>query len=295
MSRKSGAVLLMLLSAFSFAGMATMVKLSGDFPVVEKVFFRNLVSTIIAYFIIRAEGVSLIGHKGSRRFLLMRSSLGIVGVVLNFYAIGHLYLADSAMLNKLSPFFVTFFAILFLKERVTKVQIPAMILVFAAAQLIIKPRFDFSIIPALAGFTSAIMAGSAYTFVRYLKDREHPATIVFFFSAFTLLFTIPVMVVQFQVPNLVELLYLVGIGIFGAGGQFALTFAYRFEKASEISVYQYTNIIFAAFIGWMIWGEVSDIYSLIGGAVIILVSVFLFRYNKKQVRAASDGDVRRAA
>ena len=77
------------------------------------------------------------------------------------------------------------------------------------------------------------------------------------------------------------MLYLLMIGIFAAAGQFSLTYAYRYGKASEIAIYNYSNIIFAAVIGFLLWGEVSDILSIIGGVIIILISIIVFMYNQR--------------
>ena len=171
----------MLLSSLAFALSAASVKLTGDLPVYEKVFFRNIVAVIIAYIALRSKKVAVFGKKANQKYLIIRSLLGIAGMVMYFYAINNLVLADSAMLHKMFPFFVTIFAAIFLKEKISKIQIPALILVFIAALLIIKPRFDYTVLPALAGFGAAVVSGMAYTMVRFLRNREHPSTIVFLF------------------------------------------------------------------------------------------------------------------
>jgi len=144
----------MLISSLALALSAASVKLAGHLPVFEKVFFRNIISVVVAFIVLRQKKMPAFGKLENQKFLILRSLLGIVGMVLYFYAISHLVLADSAMLHKLFPFFVTIFAAIFLKEKISKIQIPALFLVFFAALLIIKPRFDCSILPALAGFGS---------------------------------------------------------------------------------------------------------------------------------------------
>jgi drug/metabolite transporter (DMT)-like permease len=187
MTNKTKSVVFMLISAFAFAVTQAFVKLAGDLPSYEKVFFRNIISLLIAAFICYKNGSILLGKKESMKFLISRSLLGAIGMVLYFYSISHLILADAAILNKLSPFFVTIFAVIFLKERISKIQVPSMIIIFLAALLIVKPRFELSILPALAGFSSAIFAGAAYTLVRVLGKKERPETIIFVFSLITTL------------------------------------------------------------------------------------------------------------
>jgi len=281
---KQKATYLMILSALFFSVMGAFVKLSGDIPTAEKVFFRNLISLIIAYSVLRKKGASIVGKKENRKFLFLRSLLGTFGIFLNFYAISHLFLADSAMLNRLSPFFVTIFAAIFLKEKLSKIQIPALIVIFLSTLLVIKPEFNLSSLAAFAGFLSAITAGGAYTLVSFLKNREDSSTIVFWFSAFSVIATIPFLLVNFVVPSPTQLFFLLGTGVFAAGGQFTMTSAYKYAPASEVSIYSYMNIIFATLIGFIIWREFPDLLSLLGGALIITVAIVNFTYNQKRLK-----------
>ncbi len=280
MDNKGKAITFMTLSSLSFAFMAVMVRFSGDLPVVEKMFFRNLVSLIIAFMGVRQLNQPIFGNKENRKWLLLRSTFGLIGVGLYFFSIDHMNLADSSILNKLSPFFVTLLAAIFLKEKIRKIQVPALIIVFSATMLIIKPQWDLSIIPALAGLGGALCAGSAYTLLRFLGNRENPAITVFFFSTFSVLILIPLLAINFVMPSWEQLAFLILIGVFAAGGQFGLTYSYKYGQAAEVSIYSYLNVVFSALMGFVFWGEVSDIWTIIGGVTIIAVAVILF-YTKK--------------
>lgn len=277
----------MCLSALGMALMGTTVKLVGtDISTFEKLFFRNAIGTIILLFSMRGKNTNIFGNSNrGRLFMLFRSLTGLTGALLYFYSINYLYLADSALLNKLSPFFVTLFATLFLKEKFEKKQIPVLILVLIGALLVIKPKFSFSIIPALAGFISAIFAGGAYTFVRYLRSYESPETLVLWFSAISAIgVTIPMLIDGFVVPNKMQLIYLILTGVFATIAQISLAYAYKYALASEVSIYQYLSIIFSAVIGFFLWQEVPDIYSAIGGSIIMGVAVYnYFLTNRKSI------------
>ena len=283
MDNRPKAVTLMLISAFAFSIMSAMVKLSGDIPIFEKVFFRNLVGLIIAYIMVRNSKTRLFGKKENQKYLFCRSILGLLGVILNFYALRCLVLSDASMLNKISPFFVTLFAIIFLKEKITKVHIPTLIIVFMGALLIIKPQLNFSVMPSLAGFVSAMFAAGAYTLIRFLSGREKSATIVFYFTFISVIVMFPLMMLNYQKPTVIQFVFLIGTGIFAAIDQFALTNAYRYAPAGEVSIYNYISIIFTAIIGFIIWSEVPDFLSVIGTVVIIAVAIFIYVYNEKAV------------
>ncbi|MFH0883632.1 MAG: DMT family transporter [bacterium] len=281
MSQKTRAMICMLASSISFALMAVMVRLAGNVPVVEKVFVRNIVALLIAAVIAFRQHAPLLGSRKSLPLLLGRSAFGVLGVMAYFYSIDRMTLADASMLNRLSPFFLLLIGAWVLRERLTRVQVPGMILVFAASLMVIKPRFDPEVIPALIGTAGALFAGGAYAMVRLLRTREQPATIVFFFAAFTALVMLPFVLAHPYMPTTTEWWGLVGVGVFAAGGQFGLTLAYKYEQASEVSIYTYSQILFSAILGFALFSEVPDLLSTTGGILIIVISGFVFLYNRQ--------------
>lgn len=281
MDNKPKAIVFMLISAFCFAFMGVMVKLAGDIPLFEKVFYRNLISLFVALAIILKSKSKFLGKKENQKYLLIRSLSGLLGVILSFYALNNLVLADASMLNKLSPFFVTLFAFIFLKEKLAPIHVPILIIVLIGAMLIIKPQFDLKMLPALCGFLSAIFAAISYVTLRVLGDKEDYSTIVFYFSLFSVIGIFPIMMFNYKTPSLHQFVYLIGTGLFAAIAQFSLTLAYKNAPASEVSVYDYSNIIFASLLGFVFWRETPDVFSLIGGLLIIISGIVIFIYNNK--------------
>ncbi|MGL4569528.1 MAG: DMT family transporter [Clostridium sp.] len=287
MKEKNKAILLIIISALSFAFMSTFVKLSGDIPSIEKSFFRNLVSCIVAFYIIVKSGDSLFGKRENRKYLLGRALFGTLGIIANFYAIDRLILADANMLNKLSPFFVIIFSFIFLKEKITPKQIMILCVAFLGSLFIIKPSFSLEVIPAIIGVSSAVCAGAAYTFVRFLGPREKGPTIVFFFSFFSIVSTLPFLIVDFTPFTSIQLFYLLMAGVAASVGQFALTAAYKHAPAKEISIYDYTQIIFSAVIGFVVFNQLPDKYSFLGYFLILGASAVMFIYNNRlNIKAA---------
>ncbi len=276
------AIAWMLLSALSFALMGAMVKLASDIPVMEKVFFRNLITFILMLMMIMKNRENPFKQGLATKYLIFRSLAGLLGVVLYFYAITNMSLADSTMLNKLSPFFVIVFAGVFLKEGFSLRKVAVIIIAFSGALLIIKPQFDLSIIPAIAGFLSAVFAGLAYTIVRFLKSKASSSMIVFYFSTISVLATLPLLFSNFVMPSLLTLLLLVGIGVFAGIGQISLTKAYHLAPASEISIYNYTSILFATILGVIIGDSFPDAYSMIGGLIIFLTAYYNYRLGRRK-------------
>ena len=280
MTRKNKSVILMLFSAFTFSSMQIIVKLLPQIPLMEKVFFRNFISLLIAYFIIKKNRLSFFGAKENRKYLFYRYLFGFTGLILFFYATTQMLAADAAILNKLSPVFVIILAHYFHKEKINKTKLIVSAVSVIGALLVIKPKFDSSVIPAAAGFISAILSGAAYLFIG-MTEKESVYTTVFYFSFFSSLSCVPFFFFDFVTPEINELILLALLGIFAALGQIALTFAYTVCPASDISIYDYSNIIFSSMLGFLFLKEIPDLLSVAGGVLILSASVYLY-INTKQ-------------
>ena len=125
-------------------------------------------------------------------------------------------------------------------------------------------------------------AGIAYTCVRQLgKQGVAGAIIVFFFSCFSCLSVVPYVIFNYQPMSMQQVFYLLMAGLMAAGGQFSITSAYTYAPAKEISVYDYTQVLFAAVLGFVFLNQVPDVYSLIGYVIIIGVAFWNFQRQKK--------------
>lgn len=275
------AIIYIILSAFCFAFMNLFVRLSGDVPSMQKCFFRNFVAVFFAIGVLLKNKSSFRWKKGNLKYLLLRSGIGTLGIVCNFYAIDHIALADASILNKMSPFFVIIFSIILLKEKLTLFQGTAVFGAFIGALFVIKPSFqNIDVFPSAIGLIGGMCAGFAYTMVRILgKKGENGALIVFFFSAFSCISMLPALILDFHPMTLAQTLCLIGAGVSAAGGQFSITAAYCHAPAREISVYDYSQIIFATALGFIVLGEIPDELSIIGYVIICAMAVLVFMYN----------------
>jgi drug/metabolite transporter (DMT)-like permease len=266
------AMAFMIFSGLSFALMGAAVKFSGELPLSTKVFFRNLVTLGITSFVAVRMRENPFRRTPHLAGLLVRSICGLVGVYLYFLALGRMNLADASLLNKTSPFFVAGFAVLILKERLNRTVITALLVAFIGAILVIKPRFDVSALPALAGLGSGMCAGMAYTMVRLLKGRVSPNRIIFTFSLISTAVTLPFLILTPPHADTGQWLALILTGVFAAGGQYGLTFAYHHAPASRISIFTYLHVLFALLAGFALFGERPDVASVLGGAMIVFAA-----------------------
>lgn len=284
MKQKYKGIIYIIMAAFCFAMMSTFVRLSGDLPSIQKSFFRNLVALAFAVIILAKEKIGFSGDKKNLGLLVVRSACGTIGILCNFYAVDHLLLPDATMLNKMSPFFAIIFSYLFLKEKVNLVQICSVVGAFVGCLFIIKPTGNMETFPAVIGLIGGLGAGAAYTAVRRLGQRgEKGPFIVFFFSAFSCLVALPFVVLDYHQMTTMQLVYLLLAGLAAAGGQFSITAAYCYAPAKEISVYDYSQVIFSAITGFLLFGQVPDQYSVMGYLLICGMAIYMFLYNTGKI------------
>lgn len=277
---------MVILDSFFFSLMSVFVRLAGDVPTMQKTFFRNLVAGIIALAILARSPEKFRIKRGSLPGLFGRAFFGTIGLLTNYWAIDHIALADANILNKMSPFFAIIVSIFILKEIPDAVEWVTIVIAFIGAAFIVKPTAGIASLPSLVGLLSGLGAGIAYTFVRKLGNRgERGTVIVAFFSIFSLLVSTPFLILDYHPMTVRQWVLLLLAGATAAGGQFAITAAYRFAPAKEISVFDYSQVLFASLLGAMLFGEVPDLLSAIGYVIVIGTAIYRWKYNLRK-----DGD-----
>ncbi len=286
MSSRLKGILSIVASAFGFALMAFFVRLcddcGGQVSSFQKSFFRNAIALVIAGAVYlrgrRAGGRH--GPGGAARpvaawlLLLGRSVAGCIGIFCNFYALSKIPIGEAMALNKTAPFFTVLLSWAFLRERAGLRRFICLAVAFAGVLLVMRPGFrgadTFATVCALGG---GLGAGIAYTCVRELGIMKvDGAFIVLFFSAFSCLASLPFMLCGYDPMTWRQVLILLGAGTGAAIGQFGVTAAYRFAPPREIAVYDYTNIVFTALFGLAFFGQVPDVLSVAGFALIVFAA-----------------------
>ena len=279
-SEKSIGIIYIILAAFFFSLMTLFIRLAGDLPTIEKAFFRNAFAAVVAIVILLKSESGIKVKKESWSSLFLRASFGLAGIITNFWAIDHLVLSDSNILNKMSPFFAIIMSVFIVKEIPNRFEWLCVIAAFIGAVFVVKPTLGLASFPALVGLISGFFAGTAYTFVRKLGIiGERGPVIVAFFSCFSTVILAPLMIINYKPMSLKQFFILILCGLSATGGQLSITAAYTHAPAKEISVFDYTQVIFAAILGVLFFGELPDIYSFIGYAIIITTAIIKWKRN----------------
>lgn len=284
MKDKTKGILCMVASALAFSLMQIAVKLTSDnVSIFLQVVFRNFLLSIFSITMLKKNKDKLIPAKEHRVALFFRGFLGLFGAVMYFYATKNLLTANAAILQKSSPFFVMIFAAIFLNERLTKVHILSLLVAFLGAYFVTNPSGNYNLIPALSGIFSAIFAAGAYTIIGKLGKSENPYRIMLAFGTVTCICLLVPLVLTYKRPLAIDWIYLILIGIFGGLGQYLLTIAYLYAPAGEVSIYNYSSVIFSAILGFIIFNDKILPIEYFGIALILLSAVILFLYNQKNL------------
>lgn len=278
-------ILFIIMAGFFFSLMSFLVRLSGDLPTMQKAFFRNAVAAVVAIVMLARTGEGFAVKRTSWPALAMRSVCGTAGLICNFYAVDRLNIADANILNKLSPFFAIIASYLVLKERADRFEWAAVALAFTGAVFVVKPSLHMEFLYALVGVAGGLGAGIAYTYVRKLgKQGERGPVIVMVFSVFSCIVTLPFILAHHEPMSWQQVVYLLLAGASAAGGQFSITAAYQKAPAKEISVFDYSQVIFAAMLGWVFLDQIPDFLSVTGYVIIIGSALFKWWHTLREDR-----------
>jgi drug/metabolite transporter (DMT)-like permease len=261
---------MMIFASICFALVGVMIKFIGDIPLMEMIFFRNLPSILILPLILKNKNIPFKGKNNP--LLLFRCFFGFLSTVGYFYTFKTMTMTDAMTIRQLSPFFIVILAIIFLKEKMSLQRIPVFLLVFLGSLLVIKPGLRLEIFPAIVGILAAIFSAGAHVSLRNLRLTDHPLVIVNYFAFVSGLTALVILIWQsnFVIPDLISLIKLVLLGLVALGAQIALTKAYQMAPASMVSLYTYSQIIFATLFGLLFFRELPDLLSIIGATLIII-------------------------
>lgn len=204
---------------------------------------------------------------------LLRSITGLGAMYCFFYAIAHLPLSEAFLLIATAPLFIPLIAYIWIKEPVFRKVRGAIILGFIGIILILKPGIGMFKPVALVGLVAGIFAALAMVSIRRMSTTEPTILIVFYFTLLSTLISAVPLIWSWRSPQFEIWWLLLLIGLLAAVGQFLLTIGYSLAPAAQIGPFTYSNVVFAAFLGWMLWGEALDYLTWVGAFLICVAGV----------------------
>lgn len=262
---------------FMFAVMQTFAKLlSETHHVVEVAFYRNLIGIIPFLIIIFAMNKRDILKVHSRpKTIILRSTLGLLSLTITFAAFAAMPMADATAFLFTSSLFIPILGIIFLDEKVGLPRWSAILIGFVGVLVMLSPSGNVNMTGVALALCAAMMHAILQVILRSLGKTEKPETVTFYFFFIGLIVSIFPLFFVFTPPTWEEAPYIIGVGLSGVIAQFLISTAYKNAPAAIVTVFNYSGIIWATIIGWMIWDDWPAITIFIGGSIVIASNVFI--------------------
>lgn len=286
-------------SVLVFLSMASFIKLSGDIPLGELVFFRSAfaIPPILIFLAARRELVQ--GVRTSRPLAHLRRGLtGVMGMFFGFYGLTQLPLPEATVIGYTTPLLIVILSALILKETVRLYRWSAVFIGLVGVGIIIAPQLTFlqggfeklggSGIGALASLTGAFFASLASLAIKDLTRTERSATIALYFSLTCTGFSLFSLPLGWVMPSPEQALTLILVGTAGGIAQVLLTESFRYADMSVIAPFEYTSLVFSILIGWWIFGDLVTWQTVIGALIVVASGIFIIlRERALGIRMAS--------
>jgi drug/metabolite transporter (DMT)-like permease len=282
-------------SALAFAAMGAFAKAAGArLPVAELVLARGLVSVVLSLAALRRAGVDPVGRRPARLFV--RGVIGALGLAALFSALARLPLAEATVIQYLHPVFTALLAALLLRERTGGGLALSIALGAAGVLAVARPAVLFggaaSALDPLglaAAVAGAFLSACAYVAVRHLSATEHPVVIVSYFAWVAVAGSLPFALRGFVWPQGIEWGLLVGVGVAAQVGQIAMTHGLRLLPAARATALSYLQVVFAAGLGALFFGERPGAWTVVGALAILSGTLVALRDGRRGARAAGAG------
>jgi drug/metabolite transporter (DMT)-like permease len=291
-SRPVAGGLLVLTSALLFAGVGALVKAaSADLPSEVIVFFRNAVAMafLLPWLLIRHRNLSL--KTSCMHLHLLRAAAGLAAMYCFFIALKLLRLADAMLLCYTLPIFIPIIEWFWLKEPVSRQTKIAVLVGFMGIALVLKPGFGLFQAAGLVGLASGLLAALAIVGIRRMTVTEPVVRVVFYFTSFGTLVSAAPLAWTWQNPSGHMLGVLSFMGVLAITAQMCLTKGYSLAPAGQVGPFNYGNVVFAALLGWLLWGETMDALTL-AGAVLTCLAGIIATYHSDRHKEKVRGELR---
>ena len=268
-------IIFMIASVFTLGINDIIVKgLSFKFPVWEIVFFRALSGVFVSIFLVIVFGFASIKTKKPVGHLI-RAFSAVACVVLFFFGIKLLLLAENQALFHSAPIIASILAVPILGEKIGFHRIIAVLIGFLGVLIILKPGTELFNLYSLVSLGSGFFAALTYLSTRYLMSTETSISIIFYYSFALLFISIFFISNNFLIPSFLELIPLISLGIVGSFGHYFASLAAKNAEVVIITPFEYSSFIFVTLLGYIFYNEIPDVTIYIGILLIFISGVYI--------------------
>lgn len=273
----------MFVTGVCFLMVTALVKTMGPrLPPGEAAFIRYAMGLV---FLLPSLGALRDAHLTRRQWTLfsVRGLCHAGGVILWFYAMVRIPIAEVTAMGYLAPIYVTVGAALFLGERLAARRIVAVVLGLAGAAIILRPGFREVSDGHLAMLLAAVVFAGSYLTAKVLADEVKPGVVVALLSVFVTIGLAPFAVADWVTPNPRELMFLASVAVFATAGHYTMTLAFAAAPVTVTQPVTFLQLVWATLLGLVWFGEAVDIWVVLGG-VVILGSVTFITWRESMLK-----------
>jgi len=273
----------MIVTGICFLGVTALVKFMGTrIPAAEAAFLRYALGLVLLMPMLKDFSQNLPNRKLSALFAA-RGIVHTVGVVLWFFAMSRIPLADVTAMNYMSPIYVTLGAAIFLGESLALRRILAILLAIVGAFLILRPGFREVSIGHLAMIFTAIFFAFSYLIAKHTSGKTTASVVVVMLSIYVTIGLAPLAFLNWVTPTWMELIILFAVAGFATAGHYTMTLAFAAAPISVTQPATFLQLVWAVLVGSIIFGEDIDLY-VIGGGGLILCSITFMSWREAVIK-----------
>ena len=268
----------LIFASFFFSLMTVCVKnIDKRIPIYELVFFRSLMSLIITLFLIKLKNIDPWGN--NKPLLVLRGVLGTSALICIFFAIRNMPLSISTVIQYTYPIFISVFACIFINEKISINLLFSLVIGWLGILIILNPthlsdiNVEIKNITILIAFLGSICTALAYITVKKLSITEDIYVIIEYFPLVSFITLLPIVLINWVTPNMTEICWIIGIGIFTQLGQTFLTIGLKNLPASQASAINYLQVLFGSIWGILFFSEIININFLLGASFVLLGTI----------------------
>ena len=280
----------MFLTGLIFVGVTGVVRhLGGDMHPIQLAFLRYAIALIFLSPILWREFRS---HRKRPRPFGLHAARGLLhafGVMLWFYAMAHIPVAEVTALGFTAPIFATLGAAMFLGEKLYLRRISAVVIAFVGAMVILRPGLHVVEPGAIAQLIAAPFFAASLLIGKKLTETEHNGTIVAIMGVFVTLALFPPAMYFWRPPSGEEMIWLVAVAGLATVGHLTMTQAFRCAEITSLQPITLLQLVWATILGLYIFAEEPDLWTWVGGGIIVTSATYIaHREARAKKRIASE-------
>ena len=283
MSKNFKAIMLALIASFCAVLMSVFLKLAQEDSNVFTVGFLRFFFGLLLITPIIIQSNFKIYNTINFKLHILRCIINVPMMIFGFAALTYIPLEQIKAIGFLSPILVVILSVIFLGERIYLIRTFSLVLGFIGTLIILRPGFIDINIGVYMVLASALLWSCVIIITKFMSKNDSAMTILTFQYTFVTLFTLPLAIIYWNNPSFISLIYTLLAAIVGTVLHLCINNAYKLSDLSIIQPVWFTQLVFASFLGFIIFGSLPDFFTWIG-AILVFISVLIITYRENYLK-----------